>query len=152
MFAEGPECLCGGSGCLGRVASATATLQRYREYTDENDVEVTEMMELARLAREGDSLAREAIAISAGYLARATLILVNCLNPDVFVFSGGMALVGDLLIDPVKRLIGTATFEGLARRTRIVAAKLDMYSGCCGAACMAFSEARSLPGSAGRAM
>jgi glucokinase len=127
------------------VASATDTLLRYRELAGDNAVPAEGILELKELVEQGDRAAKEAIAVSANYLAKATLVLINCLNPNIFVFAGGMAMLGDILLNPIREFIRFSTFSTLGENTRIAAASLGMYSGCYGAASLALSEAQALP-------
>ncbi|MDZ7289881.1 MAG: ROK family protein [candidate division KSB1 bacterium] len=143
--AQEPSCPCGGRGCLGRVASATDTLLRYQELTGAKAAPIDGILELAKLAEKGDEAAREAIRVSADYLAKATLILINCLNPHVFILAGGMALLGDVLLRPIREFIRSSTFSMVGENTRITAARLGMYSGCYGSAWLALSETQALP-------
>ena len=143
--ASEPDCRCGGKGCLGRLASATDTLRRYYKLAGEDAVQVEGMRGLARIAGMGDKAAQQSIAVSADYLAKGILILVNVLNPDVFVLAGGMSLAGDMLLNPISDYIRSSTFKTLGENTRICAARLDLYSGCYGSAWLALSGDRSLP-------
>ncbi len=130
-----PVCACGGRGCLGAVASATATLRCYQDLGGAPPVRG--VRDLASRAARGDPLAVRAIGHSVEYLAQATLALVNALNPNVFVFAGGMAQLGETLLDPVRRRVRSSTFEGLAATTRIEVAELGDLSGSYGAAYLA---------------
>jgi glucokinase len=78
-------------------------------------------------------------------LGRGVLALVNCLDPDVFVLAGGMALLGDPLLGPVRDRVRTATFQRVASHVRVEAARLGMYSGCFGAGWLAISGVGALP-------
>ncbi len=119
------------------MASATATLERYRKIAGENVEEVLNVEELARLSGEGSEAAQLSIAESARYLSKAILILINCLNPNIFVIAGGMSQLGEALLQPVRDHIARSTFPDLARTTRIEMARLGVYSGCYGAARLA---------------
>lgn len=143
--APDPPCPCGGRGCLGRVASATDTLLRYRELAGIKATPVKDLLELRKLAENKDHLAIESIAVSADYLAKAILILIYCLNPDVFVLAGGMALLGNILLDPIRESIRSSTFKIVGESTRIVAAALGLYSGCFGSSWLALSGNQVLP-------
>jgi len=127
------------------VASGTATLLRYRKLAGEKATFVKGILELGRLSEIGDSAAKEAIITSANYLAKATLILINSLNPDIFIFAGGMAGLGDVLLDPVREFIRSSTFKMVGENTPIVAGKLGIYSGCFGSAWLALSGTPVLP-------
>lgn len=138
--ASAPPCPCGGYGCLGRLASITDTLDRYRTLADDRAAIVNNIDELGELAKRGDPFAKESIRVSSEYVARVTLILVNSLNPDIFVLAGGMASLGSALLRPIRRFIKTSTFPLVAASTRIVTAKLGIYSGCFGSARLALLE------------
>jgi predicted NBD/HSP70 family sugar kinase len=103
-------------------------------------------MDLKRLYEKGVPAAREAVAASVGYLSKATLILINCLNPQVFIFTGGMTLLGDMLLSPVREFVKSSTFKSVGRHTKIGIGKLGLFSGCFGAAYLTFSGDRILPG------
>jgi glucokinase len=145
QVAEEPPCPCGNRGCLGRVASASATMARYLELSGTAVAPLNGMRDVGKLAQKGDRAAIEAIAVSADYLAKAALSLVNFLNPDVLVFTGGMALLGKTLLTPIRNKIRTSTFKMVSENTQIACGSLDIYSGCFGAACLAFTKAKSLP-------
>jgi len=145
QVAEDPPCPCGGHGCLGRVASATATIARYLQISGAEASQINGMQEVGELAKKGDGPATEAIAVSANYLAKAVLTLVNFLNPNVLILTGGMALLGKTLLDPIRETIRTSTFRMVGKNTQIVCGSLDMYSGCFGAAWLALSGAKALP-------
>jgi glucokinase len=144
-LAADPLCPCGGRGCLGRVASATATLNRYKQLAGVGASTVYDIIELGRLAENGDNFAKDSIAISADFLAKAILILINCLNPDVFVIAGGMALLGNILLNPIQDYIRSSTFRIVGESTNITTATLGINSGCFGSAWLALSEAKVLP-------
>jgi glucokinase len=128
-LADGPACLCGGRGCLGQLASASATVARYREISGDT---VSGTEELARRAAAGDESAIAALVASAEYLARGVRILVNVLNPHVFVLTGGMAGWGAELAHAVRDALQGTTFGGLDT-TPVRLATLGMFSGAFGA-------------------
>ncbi len=145
QVAAGPGCPCGGTGCLGRVASATATVERYAQTVGNPQACPDGVRELAQKAASGDHAAQEAIATSAAHIARAALTLANCLNPDVFVLAGGMAMLGEPLLSPIRSLLATSTYAGIGRSIEVSCACLGMYSGCYGAAWLALSGGKCLP-------
>lgn len=140
-----PPCPCGGRGCFGRLASATATLNRYKSLAGERAAAVKDVLRLGELARDGDAAAAESIAASADYIAKAVLIIVNLMNPGVFILAGGMGQLGDVLLDPIRTLVRSSTFKKVGDETRIVSGALGIYSGCYGAALLGLSETKALP-------
>lgn len=131
--ADGPPCPCGGQGCVNRLASVTATLDRYRQLAG---VELHTFEELLKRGASGDDDARGALAATVDYLSRAVRMLINSLNPNVFVLAGGMAQWGSPLAQAVQREIKGTTFAGLDQ-TPIRIADLGLFSGAIGAARLA---------------
>jgi glucokinase len=60
---------------------------------------------LARAAQEGDDYAKNAIEKAAGYLGIGVANMVAALHPDLVVIGGGVAKVGDLLFDTVRKTV-----------------------------------------------
>jgi len=139
QIAEEPPCLCGNKGCLGRVASASATIERYRELTGIEDKSL-QIKDLKQLYEENSPEAKKAILCSVEYLCKAVLILVNCLNPHIFVLTGGMTLLGDIILLPIREFIMSSTFKILGNKTKIEIGKLGIFSGAYGAAYLALSN------------
>jgi glucokinase len=137
--ADGPRCPCGGQGCLGVLASATATLLRYRSRTGR---EVAGTAELVRIADGGDADAVAALSETVGHLAHGVRVLVNTLNPHVVVLAGGMAGWGVRLADAVGDGLRATTFAGVDT-TPVRTARLGMFSGALGAVRLALDEATS---------
>ena len=140
QVADGPPCLCGNKGCLGRVASASATLNRYHQLSGGKGPVMENIIELKELYETGDPAAKEAVSRSTEYLGKGTLILINCLNPHIFLFTGGMTPLGDALLTPVRKLVYSSTFKTTAAKTRIEIGKLGIFSGAFGAAYLALSQ------------
>ncbi|HTI23999.1 MAG TPA: ROK family protein, partial [Kutzneria sp.] len=68
-------------------------------------------------------------------LAKGILIAATLLGPEAVVLGGGLALAGDLLIEPLrKRLAELIVFQ---RQPELLLAALGDEAGCLGAALMA---------------
>jgi glucokinase len=131
--ADGPQCPCGGHGCVTQVASITATLDRY-EHSGGGRIDT--FAELLNRRESGERLAYEALDLSIDHIADAVRVLLNALNPSSVVLAGGMAQWGEPLAEEVTRRIKTSTFRGLDD-TPVRAAELGLYSGAIGAARLA---------------
>jgi fructokinase len=97
----GPTCWCGRKGCLEMYCSGTGFELDYRT-TSGAARKAAEVMELKRA---GDATA---IAVYNRYvdrLARALTLLIDILDPDVFVLGGGMSNVDELYDDVPKLLM-----------------------------------------------
>ncbi|MFG2825736.1 ROK family protein [Kitasatospora sp. NPDC048365] len=131
----GPECACGGRGCLESVASAAAVAGRYRAAGGAAPGGPVSAQEVQWRARAGDALAeavwRDAVAALADGLAAA----VTVLDPHCVIVGGGLSRAGAALFAPLRR----AFADRLAFRSapRLVAAGLGDRAGSLGAGLLA---------------
>lgn len=136
-LADGPECTCGFSGCLGRLAGGTATGARYERLSGKEQVPTDEII---RRAEKGDTAAQEALETTVDYLVRGVRTIVNLLNPDVFVLCGGLASGwGEPLAEAIRAGLKDTTFPGLDE-TPIRISKLGTFAGAIGAARLALDN------------
>lgn len=110
---DGLVCGCGNRGCLETVASGPAiTAEGVRlmrsglapklfEITD-GEASAVGPAEMAQAAAAGEATVREAILRAARYLGIGAANLVSALHPELIVLGGGVAAIGDLLIDEVR--------------------------------------------------
>ncbi|WP_434084689.1 ROK family protein [Lacrimispora xylanisolvens] len=69
------------------------------------------------------------------YLAAGLLDLINIFQPELICIGGGISKAGDLLLEPLKKMIDQGDYARTSkRRTRIVPAVLDNDAGLIGAA------------------
>ncbi|MBA7635208.1 Glucokinase [subsurface metagenome] len=148
---NGPRCSCGNIGCLEMLASGTAVareaIKRIRQGERSSLTEIVEgkiesitaeKVEVA--AQGGDSLALEVILKAANYLGVGLVNLVNIFNPEMIIVGGGMAKMGNLLLDPAKQVVRERAFQLPAQAVRIVPAQLGDDAGVLGAAVFAFQQ------------
>ena len=88
----GPSCWCGLNGCIETWCSGRAFQAQYEEATGER----RHGSAIIELARAGDSLAAELLDRYIGRVARGLAMIVNAMDPDIFVFGGGMSNVDEL--------------------------------------------------------
>jgi glucokinase len=141
--ADGPECACGGRGCLEAVASAAAIARRY---TAISGVPVAGAKEVLERARSGDPAARRIWDSALDALALDLSHTVALLAPEAVVIGGGLAQAGDELFVPLaQRLDGILTFH---RRPALIPARIGENAGVIGAALRA-RDILSAPAAAG---
>ncbi|MFC3892450.1 ROK family protein [Lentzea rhizosphaerae] len=129
---HGVPCACGQIGCVETVASSAAIARRY---TARTGTPVNGAADVAGRVKNGepDALAVWHEAVDA--LARGILVLATLLGPQAVVLGGGLALAGDLLVDPLrKKLDGLIAFQ---RRPELRLAALGDEAGFLGAALLA---------------
>jgi len=148
---NGPRCNCGNIGCLEVLASGTAVAREAIRRTSHGEKSsLTEMVEgktgnitaekVSLAAQDGDPLALEVISKAASYLGAGMVNLVNIFNPEIIIIGGGMAKIGDLLLDPIRQVVKERAFRLPAQAVRIVPAQLGDDAGVFGAAIFAFQQ------------
>ncbi|MGI9608549.1 MAG: ROK family protein [Acidimicrobiales bacterium] len=97
---DGPECECGLTGCLEVLASGSAIARLWPATPDTHPAKA-----LLAAAHDGDQLALETLESIADHLARAVHLLAVTYDPDLVVIGGGVAEVGDPLLDAIKNAV-----------------------------------------------
>lgn len=128
---RGPQCLCGGTGCLEAIASAGAIERRYGQGVDAEVV--------AHRAALGDPAAAQVWREAVDALALAIVNYATLLDPDLVVIGGGLAAAGPRLFDPVRRRVRQWTRFG--EPVRVVRAAMGEEAGRFGAAIAAWRAA-----------
>jgi glucokinase len=143
---EGLECVCGNTGCLETVASATNIVRRARErlYRD-NTSSLSRLAlnknftadDLAHEAREGDDFAAMMIERTGRYIGTGVANVINLLNIDCIVLGGGVMDAGSLILNPIIQEAKRRAFQPCFDATQIVAATLGTDAAVIGAALLA---------------
>ena len=145
---NGTRCSCGNIGCWETLASGTAMAREaIRRINRGEKSSLTEMVEgriesitaekVSTAAQGGDPLALEVISRAANYLGVGMVNLVNIFNPEMIIVGGGMAQMGDLLLQTARQMVKQRAFQLSARAVRIVPARLGDSAGVLGAALFA---------------
>jgi fructokinase len=124
----GPRCYCGKLGCLETWLSGTGMARDHLETTGRSK----RSEEIIADCEAGDADAIATVERWEDRLARALATVVNILDPDVFVFGGGLSKV-ERMYREVSRLLPKYVFGGEAE-TPLVQAKFGDSSGVRGAA------------------
>ena len=127
--ADGPQCVCGGRGCLEAVASAGAIARRYAQATGQV---VSGAKDVLGRAAQGDVQAREIWESALDALALDLSHTVALLAPEAIVIGGGLSQAGAALFEPLqRRLDAILTFH---RRPQLLCASIGENAGVIGAA------------------
>lgn len=147
---QGAVCSCGNRGCLEAVAGGTAIARQAREAIAANrrtqlssiqPVEQITARDVAVAARMGDLVAQQIVAEAGANLGVAVAGLVNLFNPTMVVIGGGVAQMGDLLLEPIRQAVQERSLRASSHVVRIVAAVLGRRSTSMGAVAQALTFA-----------
>jgi glucokinase len=148
---NGPRCECGNVGCLETLASGKAIAREavrrigsgerssLAELVNGKIADIT-AREVAIAARQGDPLAGSVINNAAAYLGVGMVNLVNIFNPEMIIVGGGLASMGDLLLNPARQVVRERAFLVSSAAVRIVTTELGHDAGLLGAARFAFKQ------------
>lgn len=140
----GPRCVCGNYGCLEVMASGLAIARQaqealqqgvnssLREMVDERLENITAKT-VCEAAKAGDKLAFTIMEKAADYLAIGISTVVNLFNPEVIVLAGGLALAGDIILEPINRRLKVHALEIPLSKVKIVFSELGEILGALGA-------------------
>jgi glucokinase len=141
---DGALCSCGRIGCIEAYCSSGAILDRTRSKLKKTPTPVFDTLldgDLSKLTikklftahKKHDSVARETLAETAGYLGVGLAGVVNLLNPETVVIGGGVADGGGGFVDAVAREIKERAFASAVQDLRVVKAALGNDAGFIGA-------------------
>jgi len=144
---DGPRCSCGSVGCLEsfaagwaikREAEAVATTadgDRMRELAGKGEIHAGIV---AQAARMGDVAANLILERAGRALGGAMGSFVNMFDPEMIVIGGGVATIGDVLVEAAKRVMPSYCFVDMRRDVKITYSSLGADTGMYGAAALAF--------------
>ena len=110
---DGKLCGCGQRGCFEAYVSATGLIREAVSRLTVNkqnllykmidgDLMKLEAKDIFDAAREGDAFSLDLVDYEAEYLALGIANILNIINPEVVVLGGGVALAGDILLNPMR--------------------------------------------------
>ncbi len=124
LHPEGVSCNCGNRGCLESYASIRA-LERFAQ--DDTGTRLKGRIIIDR-ARAGDESALAAVRRLAGELGIAVAGFVNIFVPERVVLTGGIALVGEVLAEPVREVVRTRALPGRPREAEVTVSPNPLQS------------------------
>lgn len=147
----GPSCGCGSRGCLEILASGSAiTAMALKAITQGMTTRIAAMVEhdlnrvtpevIAQAANEGDPVARDIYERAGFYLGIGVANLITIISPQMVIIGGGVAQAGNLLLDPVRRMVYERVHLTPLDHVQIVSAQLGTDGGLVGAAVWAAQE------------
>jgi glucokinase-like ROK family protein len=139
---NGPVCTCGNSGCLEAIAGGRAIARRAQDYVRKyqrsrlaeiKPVDRIRASDVIAAARRGDLVAQMIIKEVGESVGTALSSVVNLFNPSMIVVGGQVSQCGDLLLEPIRRVVQEKSLKVASRNVRIAAAFLGRRSSGMGA-------------------
>ncbi|MBQ7420957.1 MAG: ROK family protein [Prevotella sp.] len=131
---EGRTCGCGRKGCLETYCSATGVARTAREFLEkrqdpsslrELDPESITSLDVSIAAEKGDALAKEIYEYTGHMLGEACADFTAFCSPEAFVFFGGMAKAGDLIMNPIKKAYDEHVMSIFRGKAQFLISSLD---------------------------
>ncbi|MEP6760127.1 MAG: ROK family protein [Sporichthyaceae bacterium] len=131
----GPDCSCGGQGCLEAFASGPRLAQWAREQGWASATGDS-ARELAADAARGHDVAARALERAGTALGIAIASAAHLCDLDVVAIGGGLSQAGPLLFDPLETAFRRHARMDFTREVRVVPAELGQQAGLVGAAAL----------------
>lgn len=123
---RGEVCSCGSRGCVETYLSGPWLVRRYARAGGHSSAAAASAESLlggndiARLAAEGDLIARRVFEDAGDALGAAVATMAMMLDVDLYVIGGSVAKAGDLLLEPARRGVPKYSFHSVSARVRIL--------------------------------
>lgn len=134
---DGLPCGCGSRGCWEVYASGSALARRAREEGLVGAGDPHPGRTVGAAVAAGDALALALVAELGDWLGQGLASLVNVLDPGLVLVGGGVADVGDVLLDPLRSSLSAHLSGGTRAAPAVVRAELGNDAGLVGVADLA---------------
>lgn len=131
---DGRPCGCGRKGCLetycsatGVVRTAIAMLEESSEATSLRDIATDKLTsyEVYKAAMAGDAMAQEVFKQTGRRIGIACANIATFLSPEAFIFFGGLAQAGELLLRPIEEAYNENVLSLYKGKARFLMSGLD---------------------------
>ncbi len=131
---NGRLCGCGRKGCLETYCSATGVARTVRQILQETSeptllrrlpLESITSYDVSVAAGKGDAVSKRIYEITGTMLGEACAEMAIFSSPEAFIFFGGMAKAGDLLLDPLKRAYDANVMPAFRGKAKFLLSTLD---------------------------
>lgn len=131
---DGRPCGCGRKGCLETYCSATgvvrttiAMLEESTEATSLRDIATDKLTsyEVYKAAMAGDTMAQEVFKQTGRRIGIACANIATFLSPEAFIFFGGLAQAGELLLRPIEEAYNENVLSLYKGKARFLMSGLD---------------------------
>ena len=131
---EGRLCGCGRKGCLEAYCSATGVARTAREFLAKDNrpsllrdlnPDTIESYDVYKAAEKGDEIALDIFKFTGTMLGEACADFAAFSSPEAFIFFGGLAKSGALLMNPIKEAYDRHVLDIYRNKARFMFSSLD---------------------------
>jgi N-acetylglucosamine repressor len=147
---SGPQCSCGGRGCLEVMASNDATIAFYRLLCQKEGRQAeiegeTTIEELIARADDGNPRAIEALRQTANHLGRGLIPIIYSVNPEVIVLGGAITNAWEIIYPEIRRVLSSQVAHFYSSHVTITPSTLGENPSLAGAIALVLARAFSAP-------
>ena len=131
---DGRQCGCGRKGCLETYCSATGVARTAREIIEKTDkptllreipLDKIESKDVAIAASKGDEVAKQIFEETGRILGEACANFTAFSSPEAYIFFGGLAKAGDLIMNPIKKAYDEHVLRIFKDKAKFLVSELD---------------------------
>lgn len=129
---DGRQCGCGKKGCLETYTATKGIVTTARELLEESDKpslmrqeEKLTPKKIAQFCDQGDELAIEVFRRTGEALGLGLANYASLLDPEAFIFTGGIANTGKWLLEPAKKSFDEHVFHNIEGKVKFVKSELN---------------------------
>lgn len=146
---SGPRCTCGSTGCVESYCSAWAITRDAQLLVASGTGEAicaaanggeVGPREVGEAAAAGDAAALSLLERAGTALGAGLASFINVFNPEMIVLGGGVAEIGEPLLEPMQRAVSAYAMPVMRRDVEIVSSSLGLTTGIIGSAALIFHE------------
>ena len=148
---HGYKCGCGLTGCLETYCSATGIVREGKRRLQEDkdnalyklingDLDKLEAKHIFDLAKQGDKFSMDIVDFFCDKLAEGVGMLLNIINPEVIIFTGGVAKAGQIIIDTMKKYLPNYALRMTLENVVFKFGELEEEAGIKGAAALVMNK------------
>jgi glucokinase-like ROK family protein len=143
---QGEPCICGLRGCLATLVGAAALEARAQELLANYPESALAKLEptidsIEEAALAGDPLAVHIAREAAEHLGIAVAGMLNLMNPAMVILGGGLARLGELLLEPLRETVRRRTLVSSMSASEIRMSELGPQAVAIGAATLVLKAA-----------
>jgi predicted NBD/HSP70 family sugar kinase len=143
---NGAPCVCGLRGCLATLVGSQALVARAAALLGQHPASALAgrpitIRSLVDAALAGDALAQQVVREAGEHLGVAVAGMLNLMNPAVVIVGGGLARLGELLLEPLRRTVNARSLVSSVAASEIVTSALGAQDVAVGAATLVLQAA-----------